>query len=154
MPLTVVASPCSFSKKNGLIMALDQNPHQTVTRFGCVRMFCVPNAAILLVYIPPRSKWASSEKMILFGKIGIFCKSIAGPLSEAKTHWMLNWLQLQLTSYQGMQTNVISYGETQTKLSFRGSSSARVKVTFHLPSPFAYVKDTWRMIKLRILAMN
>ena len=32
--------------------------------------------------------------MIFFAKIGIFCKSIAGPLSEAKTHWMVNWLQL------------------------------------------------------------
>ena len=29
-----------------------------------------------------------------FAKIGIFCKSIVGPLSEAKTHWMINWLQL------------------------------------------------------------
>ena len=38
--------------------------------------------------------WASSEKMIFFAKIGIFCKSIAGPLSEAKTHWIDNWHQL------------------------------------------------------------
>ena len=29
-----------------------------------------------------------------FAKIGNFCKSIAGLLSEAKTHWVLNWLQL------------------------------------------------------------
>ena len=29
--------------------------------------------------------------MIFFVKIGIFCKSIAG---EAKTYWMVNWLQL------------------------------------------------------------
>ena len=44
---------------------------------------------------PPRLKWTSSEKMIFFlAKIGIFCKSIAGPLSEAKTHWMINWIQL------------------------------------------------------------
>ena len=61
---------------------------KTVTRFGCdgfsmyacgfsVRHFC------LFTY-PPRSKWA--EKMIIFfAKIGIFCKSIAGPLSEAYT---------------------------------------------------------------------
>ena len=36
-PITIAltASPCSFSKKNGPIMSLDQNPHQTVTRFGC-----------------------------------------------------------------------------------------------------------------------
>ena len=42
----------------------------------------------------PRSKWAPSEKTIFFSKIGIFCKSIAGALSEANTHWMVNWLQL------------------------------------------------------------
>ena len=29
-----------------------------------------------------------------FSKIGIFCMSILGPLSETKMHWMLNWLQL------------------------------------------------------------
>ena len=82
-------------------MPLDQNPHQTVIRFGCagfslyacgfsmsqMRQFC------LFTY-PPRSKWASSEKCFFFAKIGIFCKSIAGPFSEGKTHWMVNWLQL------------------------------------------------------------
>ena len=29
-----------------------------------------------------------------FVKIDIFCKLIAGALSEAKTHWMVGWLQL------------------------------------------------------------
>ena len=29
-----------------------------------------------------------------FAKIGIFCKSRAGPLSEVKTHLLVNWLQL------------------------------------------------------------
>ena len=53
----------------------------------CVRQFC------LLTY-PPRSKWASSEKIISFAKIVIFCKSIANPLSKTKTHCMFNWLQL------------------------------------------------------------
>ena len=39
-----------------------------------MRQFC------LFTY-PPRSKWASYAKMIFFFvKIGIFCKSIAGPL--------------------------------------------------------------------------
>ena len=56
-------SSCSFSMKNGPILHLEQNPHQTVTRFGCVgfsmyacgfsvlqmRQFC------LFTY-PPRSK--------------------------------------------------------------------------------------------------
>ena len=89
--MTVTTSSCSFSKKNGPIMPLDQNPHQIVTRFGCVgfsiyacrivpqmRQFC------LFTY-PPRTKWASSEKMISFVKIGMFCKSIAGPLVQAYT---------------------------------------------------------------------
>ena len=36
-PITIAtASPCSFSKKNGIIMPLDQNPPQTETRFGCL----------------------------------------------------------------------------------------------------------------------
>ena len=35
----ITASPCSFSKKNGPIMPLDQNPHQTVTRFGYVSQY-------------------------------------------------------------------------------------------------------------------
>ena len=70
------------------------------TRFGCVgfsmyafgfsvsqmRHFC------LFTY-PPRSKWASSE-MNFFAKIGIFYKSFAGSLREAKMHWIVNWLQL------------------------------------------------------------
>ena len=38
-----------------------------------IRQFC------LLTYTP-RSKWASSEKMIFLAKIDIFCKSIASPL--------------------------------------------------------------------------
>ena len=62
----------SFSKKNGLIMSVDQNPHQTVTHFGCLgfsmRQFC------MFTY-PPRSKWASSEKMIFFYQTRHLCKS-------------------------------------------------------------------------------
>ena len=82
-------------------MPLNQNPHQTVTRFGWVGFsmyaygFSVPQIRKYCLFTyPRRSKWASPEKMIFFAKIGIFCKSIAGPLSEAKTHWMVNWLQL------------------------------------------------------------
>ena len=95
-------------KENGLIMPLDQNPHQTVTSFGCVgcsmyacafsvsqmQQFC------LFTY-PPRSKWASSEKIIFFAQIAIFCKPIADPFSEAKmfffskkkNYWQ-RWLHL------------------------------------------------------------
>ena len=50
---------------------------------ACVRVFCAPNATIMLFYIPAKIKISLSEKMIIFAKIDIFCKSIAGPLSEA-----------------------------------------------------------------------
>ena len=79
-------------------MTLDQNPRWTVTRFWCVGIsmyacrFSVPQ---MRQFCLPRSKWASSEKKIFFVEIGIFCKSIAGPLSEAETHWIVKWLQLR-----------------------------------------------------------
>ena len=70
-PLTVTAFSCSFSKKNGPIMPLDQNPHQTETRFVCVgfSMYACGFSVLqmrpvcLFTYLS-RSKWASSEKMI------------------------------------------------------------------------------------------
>ena len=67
-----------------------------------MRQFC------LLTY-PPRSKWASCEKMIFFSKIGIFWS----PLSVAKTHWIVNWLQLFsllyfcMASYQGIYAKLV-----------------------------------------------
>ena len=54
----------------------------------CVRVLC-PNSTILFVYIPAKihsKRWFFLEN--------IFCKSVAGPFSEAKTYWMVNWLQL------------------------------------------------------------
>ena len=39
---------------------------------------------------PSRSKWA----FLLKKWFGIFCKSITGQFSDAKTHWMVNWLQI------------------------------------------------------------
>lgn len=57
-----------------------------------LRVFCAPNATILLVYIPAKIKMSFIRKNDFFCKIGIFCKSIAGPLSEAKTHWMVSCL--------------------------------------------------------------
>ena len=74
---------------------------QPVTYFGWVGSslyacgFSMPQMRQFCLFTyPPWSKWASSEKMIFFSKIGIFCKSISSPLSEAKTHQMVNWLQL------------------------------------------------------------
>ena len=106
-------------------MPLGQNLHQTVTRFECVGIsmyacgFSVPQVRKGLVLsasafqcmragflCPKCDNFACLHKRqdqnelhlkrwFFFAKIGIFCKSIAGPLSEAKTHWMVNWLQLQ-----------------------------------------------------------
>ena len=70
---------CSFLKKNGPIMPLDQNPHQTVTRFEWVGFsmyacgFSVPQMRQFCLYTyPPRSKWASTEKIIFFCQIRHF----------------------------------------------------------------------------------
>ena len=61
-----------------------------------VRAFCALNETILLVYIPTKIKMSFNwrDDFLFFAKIGICCKSIANSLSEAKTHWMVNWLQL------------------------------------------------------------
>ena len=50
----------------------------------CMRVFCVPNATILLVYIPPKIKMSFIWKDNFFFcvKIGIFCKSIAGNICQ------------------------------------------------------------------------
>ena len=54
-------------------MPLDQNLHQTVTRFGCVGFsmyacgFSVPQMRQFCMHsYPPRPKWPLSEKMIFF----------------------------------------------------------------------------------------
>ena len=46
----------------------------------CVRVFCAPNATILLVYIP------GNIKINFIWKDDFLPKSITDPLSEAKTH--------------------------------------------------------------------
>ena len=97
-------------------MPLDQNPHQKVTRFGCVgfSMYACRFSVLQIQQFrwftyPPRTKWASSGK--IFAKIGIFCKSIAGPLSETITHWMVQELkpiELCIASYQGCYAKLVS----------------------------------------------
>ena len=95
-PLTVTASPCSLPKKNGPIMILDQNPHQTVTRFGYVGAFQCMHAGFLypcLFTYPPSSKWASSEKMILF------LPKSASSVSRSRAHlakrkWLHEYCQM------------------------------------------------------------
>ena len=59
-PLTITAFPCSFSMKNSPITPLDQNPHQTVTRFWCVGFsmyacgFSVPQMRQFCLFTYPR----------------------------------------------------------------------------------------------------
>ena len=93
--LTVTAFSCSFSKKNNPIMPLEQNPHHTVTRFGCVGFsmyacgFSVPQfcATILLVYIPAKIKMSFIWKDdFFFAKIGIFCRSQAHLAKRINNH--------------------------------------------------------------------
>ena len=75
-------------EENGPIMPLHQNRHQTVTRFGCVGFsmyvcgFSVPQMRqfYLFTYLP-RSKWASSEKMIFF------CDKSASSVIRSQVHF-------------------------------------------------------------------
>ena len=68
MPLTVTTSTCSFSKKNGPIMPLNQNPLQTVSRLGYVGFsvyacgFSVPQ--IRQFCCLPRSKWGPLPSVV------------------------------------------------------------------------------------------
>ena len=55
----------------------------------CVRVFCAQMRQFCLFTYPPRSKW---DDCFLFAKIGIFCKSIAGPLSEALFKHIYNYI--------------------------------------------------------------
>ena len=101
-------------------MPLNQNPHQTVTRVGYAGFpiyacgFTVPQMRQYCLFsYPPRSKWASFKKIIFFAKIGNYYKSIAVPLSEAKTHWMVNWLQI---------LNQLNFAWCHTKVFMQNSS--------------------------------
>ena len=62
----------------------DSGPKYT-SNINSFWVFCGPNATILLVYIPAKIKMSCIWKDDIFAKIGIFCKSIAGSLSEACT---------------------------------------------------------------------
>ena len=86
-----MAFPCSFSKKDGQLCLWNKIRTKqwlvlgasAFSMYAC-GFFCGPNATILLVYIPAKIKMSFIWKDdFFFGKIGIFCKSIAGPLCEA-----------------------------------------------------------------------
>ena len=67
-------------------MALDQNPHQTVTCFGCVGFsmyvcgFSAPQMRnFACLHTRKDQNELHMKRCFFFAKIGIFCKSIAGP---------------------------------------------------------------------------
>ena len=80
-----------ITKKTGPIMPLDQNPHQTVTVLGasafqCMREgFLCPKCDNFACLHTRQGQNKLHLKRWFFVKISIFCKLIAGPLSEACT---------------------------------------------------------------------
>ena len=80
-------------------MPVDQNPHQTETRFGCVEFsmyaygFSVPQMRqfCLFTYLP-RSKWASSEKMIFLPNWESFASRSQAHLAQRKRNgWSIGF---------------------------------------------------------------
>ena len=61
----------------------------------CMRVFCAPKCDNFICLLTRQDQNVLHlKRWFFFSEIVIFCKSIVGPLSEAKTHWMVNWLQL------------------------------------------------------------
>ena len=69
-------------------MPLDQNPHQTVPRSGCAgfSMYACGFIYFACLHTSQDQNELHLKRCYFFAKIGIFCKWIAGPLSEAKTN--------------------------------------------------------------------
>ena len=77
--------------------------------YACVRVFCDTNATILLVYIPTKIKMRFIWKDTFFDKIAIFCKPIAGPLSESKKLTLTREsIGLCMVPYQGLYAKFVS----------------------------------------------
>ena len=76
-------------------MPLNQNPHQTVTRFGRVGFsmyawgFSVPQMRQFCLFTyPPSSKWASSEEMIVLPKSTSYVSRSQAQLAKRK---LIGW---------------------------------------------------------------
>ena len=94
-------------------MLLDENSHQTVTYSGCVgdTLYACRFFACLHTR---QDQNGLHLKRIFFAKIGIFCKLIAGPLCEAKMHWIVNWLHLLIQlDFVWRHTNVCMKNSSQ-----------------------------------------
>ena len=82
--------------------------------FRVRRVFCASSMTILLLYIPAKIKMSFIRKDdFFFTKIGIFCKSIGGPLIKKKMQWMVNWIQF---------LNQLDFVRRHTKVFMQNSS--------------------------------
>ena len=97
--------------ENNFIQMAASADHTVSTIFkyiiDCVQLYFTNGFSMYACFI-----WKDD---FFFAKIGIFCKSIAGPLSEAKTLWMINWLQIL------NQLNFVRVGR-HTKVCMQNSS--------------------------------
>ena len=124
----MTASPCSFSKKNGPIMPLDQNLHQTVTRSMYAWRFSVPQMQQFYLFTyPPRSKrkcigWSISFKSwtnwTLYGDIPrSLCKIRLNDVSEMFKSGERRWIDVDGDSHTLSATAAIFSG-VSTVLAF------------------------------------
>ena len=88
-------------------MPLDQNPHQTMTRFGCVGFQCMcagflcpkcDNFACLLTRHYQTK--LHLKRWFFFAKIGIFCKSIASLLSQGLYAKLVSMMSLKCSTVE------------------------------------------------------
>ena len=71
----------------------------------CVRVFCDPNATILLVYLSAKIKMSFIRKDdFFFTKVGIFCKSIDPSVVQAYSIRTIFVLRKDKTNYLSNQT--------------------------------------------------
>ena len=69
------------------IMLLDLNPYRTVTRFGCVgfSIYACGFSVSQMRHTRQNQNELHLKRCFFFAKIGIFCKSIVGPLPSVVT---------------------------------------------------------------------
>ena len=134
-------------------MPLDQNPYQTVSRFGCASffmkirtIFCAPNAIILLVYIPAKIKMRFIWKHNFFSKIGIFCKSISGNISQRCS-------SIYTTIFvRRKDTNNYLWNQTLAKC-YHSQNKHKLKEKRYMADPI-YVRDMYPALFWSIFSIN
>ena len=114
-------------------MPLDQNPQKTVGRLFnvCVRIFCAPNATILLVYLP------AEIKMSFIWKDGFFLPKSASSVSRSLAH----------LAKQSSSVYTTIFVRWKNKTNYLCQISYELSVTIH------EISTSWRKknVKWRIL---